>query len=73
LSKPAPEPAGVPTSGAGVESGTTASASFDPADYTVAEVVAYVEANPEERATVLALEIADRNRTTLVAQLEAMA
>lgn len=44
-------------------------AGFDPADHSVAEVVAYVEANPDEREAVLALEQNGKARSTLLAAL----
>ena len=44
---------------------------FDPADYTVAEVEEYAEANPDQIDELLAAEEAGKNRTTLVAWLEA--
>lgn len=46
---------------------------FDPGAHTVAEVLDYVAENPDERATVLALEAAGQNRSTLVAQLQGAA
>lgn len=46
--------------------------SFDPADYTVAEVQEFVAENPEEAAVVLDLEREGKNRTTLVAFLEGL-
>ena len=45
-------------------------AGFDPGEHTAADVVAYVEANPGERAAVLKAEKAGKNRTTLVNRLE---
>lgn len=39
---------------------------YDPGDDTVADVQAYVEANPDQRSTVLAAEKAGKNRSTLV-------
>jgi hypothetical protein len=44
---------------------------FDPGDYTVAEVEAYVDAYPDQLEEVLDAEEAGKNRTTLVAWLEA--
>lgn len=43
---------------------------YDPGDDTVADVQAYVEANPGERQAVLAAERAGKDRSTLVAWLE---
>jgi hypothetical protein len=39
---------------------------FDPYDYTVDEVLAYVAEHPEDTSAVLAAERAGKNRTTLV-------
>jgi hypothetical protein len=39
---------------------------YDPGDDTVADVQAYVDANPDQRAAVLKAEKAGKNRTTLV-------
>ena len=44
---------------------------FDPADNTVEEVQAYVEANPDQRDSVLKQEKAGKNRSTLTDWLEA--
>jgi hypothetical protein len=44
---------------------------YDPGDYTVAEVEAYVEAYPDQLEEVLDAEEAGKNRSTLVAWLEA--
>lgn len=43
---------------------------FDPADYTVEEVKAYVEANPETADAVLELESNGKNRSGLLSFLE---
>ena len=43
---------------------------YDPGDYTVAEVQAYVRDHPDERETVLDAETAGKNRVTLVSWLE---
>jgi hypothetical protein len=43
---------------------------YDPGAETVADVQAYVEANPDQRASVLAAEKAGKNRATLVSWLE---
>lgn len=43
---------------------------FVPGEHTVVEVVKYVEEHPEEREAVLEAEKADKDRSTLVAQLE---
>ena len=40
---------------------------FDPADYSVAEVVEYVEANPDQRAIVLAMEADGKDRKSIAA------
>lgn len=45
--------------------------SYDPADYSVEDVKAFVEANPDQKEAVLASEKAGKNRSTLVAALEA--
>lgn len=45
---------------------------FDPADYTVAEVVEYAEANPEQVDDLIAAEEAGKNRSTLISHLESM-
>jgi hypothetical protein len=39
---------------------------FDPADYNIAQVKDFVEANPDLRADVLASEEAGKNRSTLI-------
>jgi hypothetical protein len=39
---------------------------FDPADHTVAEVLAYVAEHPDTADTIRAAETAGRNRTTLL-------
>lgn len=53
------------TSGAGNEPAPAASspAPFDPADHTVAEVLEYLAAHPDDAERVVELERADRNRT----------
>lgn len=43
---------------------------YDPGDDVVADVQAYVEANPDQRATVFEAEKAGKNRTTLVDWLQ---
>jgi hypothetical protein len=43
---------------------------YDPGAETVADVQAYVEANPDQREAVLAAEKAGKNRSTLVTWLE---
>lgn len=43
---------------------------FDPDDYTVAEVIDYLDAHPGQRAAVLAAEEAGRARVTLLAHLQ---
>lgn len=45
---------------------------YDPADYTVAEVVDYATANPDQLDDIIAAEQAGKNRTTLLNQLEAL-
>ena len=45
---------------------------YDPGDYTVAEVVEYAEDNPGELEAIISDEYAGKNRSTLIAQLEAM-
>jgi hypothetical protein len=44
---------------------------FDPSANSVADVKAYVEANPDERDTVLAAEQAGKGRVTLIDWLSA--
>lgn len=44
---------------------------YDPADYTVAEVLEYVDTNPNLSDAVLAAEIDGKNRATIVAALSA--
>lgn len=44
---------------------------YDPADYTVEDVKAYVEDHPDEAAAVLDAERAGSDRSTLVSWLEA--
>jgi len=39
---------------------------YDPADYSVEEVLGYVEQNPEERDAILEAELDGKNRSTLV-------
>lgn len=38
---------------------------FNPADHTVAEVTAYLEAHPDEADAIIALEREGKNRTTI--------
>jgi hypothetical protein len=45
---------------------------FDPSAHTVAEVVAYAQANPDEVPRLLAEEQAGKNRVTLLDQLAAI-
>lgn len=45
---------------------------FDPADYTVAEVMEYAEANPDQVDDLIAAEEAGKARSTLLSQLEAL-
>jgi hypothetical protein len=45
---------------------------FDPTDYTVTEVISFVEDNPETLEDVLALEREGKARTTLISHLEGM-
>lgn len=42
---------------------------YDPGSHTTAEVLAYVDAHPDEADAVLAAEQAGKNRSTLVNQL----
>lgn len=42
---------------------------FDPADHTVEDVKAYVEANPDEAELVFAAEAEGKDRSTLIAWL----
>ena len=46
--------------------------SFDPGDYTVTEVIGYVEDNPDELEAVIAAEEAGKARVTLLTHLEGM-
>jgi hypothetical protein len=46
---------------------------FDPGAHTAAEVKAYVEAHPDERAAILAAELAGKARVTLTEWLSAEA
>lgn len=46
--------------------------SYDPGEFTVAEVVAYATDNPEEVQSIIDAEEAGRSRTTLLNQLRAM-
>lgn len=46
---------------------------FDPNDHTIDEVHQHLEENPHDLAAVLSAEQAGKNRTTLVADLEARA
>jgi hypothetical protein len=43
---------------------------FDPADYAIAHVKEFVDANPELAADVLTSEVAGKNRTSLVEWLQ---
>jgi hypothetical protein len=45
---------------------------FDPADYTIPDVVAYAEDNPDQLEDIIAAEEAGKARSTLLSQLEAM-
>jgi hypothetical protein len=44
---------------------------YDPGEYTIPEVEAYVDAYPDQTEDVLDAEVAGKNRSTLVAWLEA--
>ena len=59
--QPAPEPPPVNGNGNGDY--------FDPADYTIDEVMAWIEDNPEELDNLIAAEEAGKARVTLLAQL----
>jgi len=69
-----PEPAAQPSAGTetAVEDAAPAApapaeaASFDPAEHNVKDVLAHVEAHPEDLAAVLAAEQAGKQRTTLL-------
>ena len=63
----------VPTPHRGRRRSSHAPAPVRPGRATVAEVKAYVEANPDELDAVLAAETAGKNRSTLVDWLEAQA
>lgn len=67
---PAPEAPAVPELER-VDDDSAPDAAFDPADHTVDEVIEYVQANPSQRAAVLALETADdgKQRVTIVKAL----
>ena len=43
---------------------------FDPADYTVPEVVEYAETYPDQLEDIITAERAGKNRSTLISQLE---
>lgn len=43
---------------------------YDPSDYHVDEVLAYVEANPDQKDAVLQAEKDGKGRTTLISALE---
>jgi len=45
---------------------------WDPADYTVAEIIEYVDEHPDEAADILAAEQAGKNRSTLISHLESL-
>ena len=53
------------------EADAGAEEAFDPGDYTIDQVLAYVDANPDEVDSVLAAEEAGKARSTLITQLEA--
>jgi len=46
---------------------------YDPGDHTVADVETYAAEHPDEREAILAAERAGKNRSTLIAALEAQA
>ena len=46
---------------------------FDPADHTIAEVLDYLDENPDALQDVIALEASGKARSTLLAKLEALA
>ena len=54
----------------GTQAATKPGFFFDPGAVTVAEVLAYVEAHPDQTEVVLDRELAGKNRSTLVTQLE---
>jgi hypothetical protein len=53
--------------------GDAEAAAFDPADHTINEVLAYLEDHPDDLEAVIAAEGQGKARSTLLAQLEAMA
>lgn len=52
-----------------VEQASAPAEEFDPADYSVEEVKAYVAENPDERSRVLTAEESGKNRSTLTSWL----
>lgn len=42
---------------------------YDPSDHTVADVLAYVEENPDEANRVLHAELVGKNRVTIITAL----
>jgi hypothetical protein len=48
------------------EDETEAAETFDPGEFNVEDVIAYVEENPDEAEAILALEVEGKNRVTLV-------
>jgi hypothetical protein len=51
---------------------STNGGAFDPGEHNVAEVVDYAQAHPDEAAALYDAEVAGKNRTTLLGQLEAL-
>jgi len=46
---------------------------FDPAEYTIPDVLAYAEGNPEQVQDIIAAEALGKARSTLLAKLDALA
>lgn len=66
MSQPVWDGTGVPPStGAATTSDAGGDAGYNPADHTVAEVVAYLDDHPEEASAVLAAEADGKARVTL--------
>lgn len=62
------EPGGEAEGEVGVDSGDEGAPAegFNPSDHTVAEVLAYIAENPDQKDAVIAAEKAGKNRTTVV-------
>lgn len=60
------------TTAAGSPAAAEQTGTYDPGQWTVAEVVAYVQAHPGELDAVYDAEAAGKARSTLLAQLDGM-